>query len=1015
MRVCLINSPSLRTRAVSRSMAGGLGFDGAEALLLPPLDLAIMAATLRAAGHAVGLVDADPLRLDTAAVVARLADGAWDAFVATVSLPTLAEDAAFIAELRKTHPSATIVAKTLVRDARVLEELLRRSGADLVVHGEADLTIPEILAGTVRDACAWIDDGRLVFRDGPPVPDLDALPLPARDLLPNDRYVYPLLGAPVATLQTSRGCPYPCGYYCPYPLVEGKAWRAQSPERIVAELRDVVEQHGIRKIYFRDATFTLDKKRIARLCALVREAGWKLEWMCETRIDCLSDELLEDMAAAGCVGMLVGVETGDESIMHRKEGKKGLTVSKLAQVRAKTRALGIRLHFLLIVGLPQETRTSIVDTYDLVQRHDPDTIGVTVITPYPGTPLHADAEREGWVESRNWSDYGGHQIVMRTPHLSRADLARGKQFIEEGFALLVRARQQGAPPALDGERRRHRAALLAWAHGLEDVRRRAERKAAALTATHALPLSVVIPTYDRRATLRKTLLAFSAQTADPASFEVVVVDDGSSDDTLAMLERLRTPFALRVVPQPHRGPNWARNAGIAAARGATLLFTGDDMIPSPGFVEAHLKFHHQHPAERDACLGLIEWSPEIAVTPLMEHITGPAGGQQFAFHLIRDGKAEFNLFYTSNVSLKRSLLVRQDPWFDTDFTYPACDDTELGYRLRVRGMELHYRPQAVTYHHHAITTASFVERQRMAGRMSVLLTRKHPELNAPLTRVNEHLAMPERPDAAALARMLDAVLELEKPDLTKLAALRTGGETFGAIYRRAVLDPLYTSLLAMAYHLGVLEGATEPFDVSLVVPATAAAGAVRDTVLRLAAVTTGPHFEVVIVDDGADDETRAFLASLGGDVRIVRSPERLGVVRACNQAARVARGRYLAFVPPGALPGDGWLAALVAAATEEPGTAVVGSRILGAPGAGRRVEVPAVPFPGMLVQRERFAAIGGFDETCPDAAAAVDLCTRLRAQGGRVVLEPASIVTLSAAEAAPSYHGDPARVMEATS
>src|SRR5439155_20323965 len=127
-------------------------------------------------------------------------------------------------------------------------------------------------------------------------------------------------------------------------------------------------------------------------------------------------------------------------------GKKGLTVPKLAHLRRRARELGIRLHFLLITGLPHETRRSIVDTYDLVMRHDPDTIGLTVITPYPGTPLHADAEHAGWIESTDWPDGGGHQVVMRTPHLSRADLARAKQLIDEGWALALRERHEGVSP-----------------------------------------------------------------------------------------------------------------------------------------------------------------------------------------------------------------------------------------------------------------------------------------------------------------------------------------------------------------------------------------------------------------------------------------------------------------------------------------------------------------------------------------------------------------------------------------
>jgi len=910
-------------------------------------------------------------------VYERLDGKAYAAIVASVSLPTLDADAEFLAGLRARHPEAQVFAKTLVREPRVLEELLRKSGAHLVLHGEPELSIPGIITGEVRDGTAWLEAGALVFRAGSPIEDLGALPLPARDLLPNDRYVYPLLGTPVATLQTSRGCPYPCGYYCPYPLVEGKAWRSQTPERIFAELRDVVEGHGIRKVYFRDATFTLDQKRTARLCELIRAAGWRLEWMCETRVDCLGDALLEQMAAAGCVGILIGVETGDEAVMHLKEGKKGLTVPKLAHLRQRARELGIRLHFLLIAGLPHETRGSIVDTYDLVMRHDPDTIGLTVITPYPGTPLHAEAERGGWIESADWRDWGGHQVVMHTPHLSREDLALAKRFIDVGWALVEQQRREGGSPGLAALRRRHYVDLLAWAYGLEGAQRAAQRKARSLAVAHAVPLTVVIPTYNRHDILKKTLLAFSAQTVAPDEFEVVVVDDGSTDDTLAMLEALRTPFALRVLAEPHRGPNAARNRGIAAARGRIVLLTGDDMIPGPSFLEAHLKFHAGHQDERDALLGLIEWSPEIRVTPLMQHVVSPAGGQQFNFAEVRDGKAEFNLFYTSNVSLKRSLLLRQETWFDTDFTYPACDDIELGYRLRRQGMVLHFRPQAVTYHHHELTTAGFVRRQRMAGRMAVLLTRKHPELDAPLTRVVEHGQASDALDDASLAGMLEAILELEKPDLEKLSALRTGNESFAAVYRRAVLDPLYAGLLHAAYRLGVREALAAPFDVSIALPVHDAAAA-RGTLTRLAEVTDGPNFEVIVVDDGAPEETRAFLATLGGDVQILHNAEGRGVVAAWNQAAQRARGRHLVFLGPGALPGRGWLRALVASVEVDPDVAVVGTR----------AELPGVAEPPtLLVRRDRFEALGGFCEGAPEALAEVDLRLRVRARGWRVVTE----------------------------
>src|SRR2546428_13537668 len=105
-RVALVNPPSLRKRAVSRGMAGGLGFDGAETLVLPPLDLALMAATLRGAGFAVELIDADPLGLDDAQVYERLAGTPYPPIVAPVSLPTLEADAAVPAGPRARPPPA---------------------------------------------------------------------------------------------------------------------------------------------------------------------------------------------------------------------------------------------------------------------------------------------------------------------------------------------------------------------------------------------------------------------------------------------------------------------------------------------------------------------------------------------------------------------------------------------------------------------------------------------------------------------------------------------------------------------------------------------------------------------------------------------------------------------------------------------------------------------------------------------------------------------------------------------
>ncbi len=1052
MRIALINSPSLTTRPVSRSMAGGLGFDGGAHLLLPPLDLAYMAATLRNAGETVALIDADPLGLDAEGVYATLAAERWDVLLATVSLPTLEADATFLAGLATRHPGAKIIAKTLIRDQEVLGALLERSGAALVIHGEADLAIVDIVYGRSTGGTAWREpagqggSARLRFDPGEPVADVDQLPLPARDLLPNERYVYPLLGSPVATVQTSRGCPYPCGFYCPYPLVEGTKWRHQSPERVMIELREIVEGLGITKIYFRDATFTLNQERIERLCDLIVAAGWTIEWTCETRVDCLGDAVLEKMRAAGCVGILIGVESGDEQVMHHREGKKGLTVSRLAHLREKTWQLGMKLHFLLIVGLPQETRRSIVDTYDLIQRYKPDTIGVTIITPYPGTPLHEQARAEGWIDSFDWQRYGGHHVVMHTPNLSREDLVIGKQFLDEGFTILQRRQIGGHSRPLEAMAADHYATLLRWAYGLEEpiaaLQDAATRVPAPAVTTTAPPdggdparpaISVVIPTYNRRAILRKTLFGFASQTIPPESFELIVVDDGSSDDTVEMVRRWSTGCRIELLARAHGGANAARNAGIRAARADVVLITGDDMVPGPAFLETHLKFHQRHPDGHDAALGFVDWSPELTVTPFMRYVVAPEGGQQYEFFRLGDGLAGHHFFYTSNVSLKRTLLAAQPTLFDTDFTYPAYDDTELGYRLMRDGMRLHYVPQAVTYHHHEMTIAGFAQRQHMAGRMAVVFARKCPELAGDLG-----IAAGVSCDAPARAnqqrQLLEAVAELEKPDLAKLVPLGINGEDAATFFQRVFLYPCYREILHAAYQLGIHEGMREApaasavraaskgawaYDVSIIVPVFNRVDLTTQCFTSLAETTHGHSFELIVVDNASSDGTADFLTQLNGDVQVIRNRENLGFAKACNQGARAARGRHLLFLNNDTVPLAGWLEPLVEELDTHPDVHVVGAKLLyedgsiqhagvafsriafgpyhiyrGAPGdswvVNQRREYQCVTAACMVIRRETFEAIGGFDEGYVNGFEDVDLCLKVRERGGRIVYQPRS-------------------------
>lgn len=242
-------------------------------------------------------------------------------------------------------------------------------------------------------------------------------------------------------------------------------------------------------------------------------------------------------------------------------------------------------------------------------------------------------------------------------------------------------------------------------------------------------LSVVIPTWNRLATLLRVIEALDAQ-RDAPPFEIVVVDDGSTDETAATLARLaaerggRAP--LRFESQQNSGPGRARNRGVELASGRYVVFIGDDTVPEAAFLAEHARVHRDGGDDpMIACLGYTGWPPEEPVTAFMDYINDY--GLQFGYRLIRDGEVvPFNFFYTSNISIERELIAAHP--FDTSFPAAAWEDIEIAYRLEAKGLRIRYNAKAVTRHYHRMTVDSFARRQFTVGRSGAIFFEKHPEL-----------------------------------------------------------------------------------------------------------------------------------------------------------------------------------------------------------------------------------------------------------------------------------------------
>ena len=242
----------------------------------------------------------------------------------------------------------------------------------------------------------------------------------------------------------------------------------------------------------------------------------------------------------------------------------------------------------------------------------------------------------------------------------------------------------------------------------------------------SMHLSVIIPTYNRVDVLRRTLNLLTTQTLRRSEFEVIVVDDGSTDTTQELLAAVQQSgtLDLKYTHQKNSGQATARNTGIAMAHGKILVFDQDDMLPRPSFLTDHLRFHILHPQLFACALGRVVWHAEVPQNSFTHWLD--TSGVQFKFHdLTRGHTTDYRRFYTSNISIKKEFLGEDR--FDTEFHGWGWEDIELGYRLQLRGMRLYYWPEACVEHLHPMTDADLEERQYSSGKNAALFLRKHPE------------------------------------------------------------------------------------------------------------------------------------------------------------------------------------------------------------------------------------------------------------------------------------------------
>ena len=433
MKVVLVNPPSPPEFRVSRGLMGGFGMAVHPELLYPPIELAHVAGVLQEEGHEVAILDADAVGADLEGALGAVVAQEPDLVCLDSSSSSLDQDLTLARRVRAAARCPVAVLGSQV--TYTPGEIFADDNVDAVVRGEPEYTVRDLARRVAAgrdfvgvEGISWRRaDGEVVHEpERDKIGDLDALPLPARDLLDNGAYRFPGLEGPVTTVKSSRGCPLDCSF-CGYTLAQGLRFRFRSPEHVLRELVDLHRNHGVRHVVFRDPIFTTRKDRVHAICDGILAEGLDLEWQCETAVKTLDRPLLEKMAAAGCRHISLGVESGNAEIQKKHCGNKLNDLERGEEVFRACRDVGIETRAFCMVGFPEETPAMVEETFRLVERFDPDQVQFCAVTAYPGTPLFQllRGERE-----LDYASMTGFQALEGNEHMSAAEI---EAKIREGY------------------------------------------------------------------------------------------------------------------------------------------------------------------------------------------------------------------------------------------------------------------------------------------------------------------------------------------------------------------------------------------------------------------------------------------------------------------------------------------------------------------------------------------------------------------------------------------------------
>jgi len=418
-----------------------------------PFWLLYGAAAIERAGYEIDVVDAPASRLNADDVLRRAAAFEPDLVAVNTSTPSIENDKAFAAYLKKaTDGSFTVLVGTHVT-ARPGDGLAEPA-ADAVCVGEYDRTLVE-LAAALSAGDDWKGVKGLAYRlreavaeneRQPLIEELDGRPYLAeivKRYLRVEDYFFAAARYPMVMMITGRGCPHKC-VFCLYPQVfHGNKYRLRSPEDVADEFEYIAnELPHVREVVIEDDTFSANKRRVKEICELLIERRVKIRWSANVRAN-LDYETMVAMRRAGCRLIIVGYESGDQRVLDMMN--KGTTLEQQLEFARAARRAGLLVHGCFMAGTPGETRESLERTLEFALKLAPDTAQFFPLMVYPGTRAYIWAEENGYLTTSDFREWvtaeGLHNCVVLTDTLTAEELvefcdsARRRFYLRPGYIL----------------------------------------------------------------------------------------------------------------------------------------------------------------------------------------------------------------------------------------------------------------------------------------------------------------------------------------------------------------------------------------------------------------------------------------------------------------------------------------------------------------------------------------------------------------------------------------------------